>query len=161
MEGKTSIVKLLGLPDPFAVIVLTFSFILLLAPYFSGADFGLFKIPQFTNAARRKLKIIGPIVFLGFAILFVPMISQHIPSANRYSSNNALSPSNSNLSTPPDVHNEIQQHLASARNLYDKAQYEEALKECDKALALEPDNEATLNLKQQINKTREILNKNQ
>lgn len=78
MEQRTSIIKLLGLPDTFAVVLLTFSFILALAPYFSGADFGLFKIPQFTDSARKKLKVIGPLLFLAIGMLFIPMIPQGV-----------------------------------------------------------------------------------
>jgi hypothetical protein len=169
VEDKTSIVKLLGLPDTFAVVLLTFSFVLLLAPYFSGADFGLFKIPQFTDPARKKLKIIGPIVFLVMLILFVPVIpnAPTIPrngsdtTDKRSDSHNAQTNSNSNLSTPRDVFNQAQQHLARARDLYARAQYDDALKECDKVLALEPENQDALSLKTSINKTKEILNRNQ
>lgn len=69
------------------MLLLTFSFILLLAPYFSGADFGLFKIPQFTDSARKKLKIIGPIVFLALVMSFVPMIRVPKPNAPNPSDN--------------------------------------------------------------------------
>lgn len=169
MEDKISIVKLLGLPEAFAVVLLTFSFVLLLAPYFSGADFGLFKIPQFTDLARKKLKIIGPIIFLVLFTLFVPVIP-HAPktpkngseTGNRQSdSNNAQTNSNSNLSTPRDVHNQVQQHLSRARVLYAGAQYEDAVKECDRALGLEPENQDALNLKKEINNAIQILNRSQ
>ena len=70
---KTSLYKLSGIPDSFGVVLLTFAFILLLAPYFSGADFGLFKIPVFGQPAKKWLKIIGPIAFLACAFPFVPV----------------------------------------------------------------------------------------
>ena len=70
---KISLYKLSGIPDTFGVVLLTFAFILLLAPYFSGADFGLFKIPVFGQPAKKWLKIIGPIAFLACAFPFVPV----------------------------------------------------------------------------------------
>jgi hypothetical protein len=159
LEDKTSIVKLLGLPEAFAVVLLTFSFVLLLAPYFSGADFGLFKIPQFTDLARKKLKIIGPIVFLVSFILFLPVI-RHGPRTS-VNGNDVTTNGSSNLSTPRDVHNEVQKHLARARDLYAQREYKDAVKECDKALDLEPENQDALTLKTSINKTMEVLNRNQ
>lgn len=64
----------LGLTAGFGAPLLLFGFILLLAPYFSGADFGAFKIPLFTERARRLLKIIGPVVFILFILMFIPLI---------------------------------------------------------------------------------------
>lgn len=72
---KSSLFKLSGLPDPFGVVLLSFSFILLLAPYFSGADFGLFKIPTFTLGAKKWLKVIGPVIFLTCMLSFIPMFT--------------------------------------------------------------------------------------
>ena len=54
----------MGIPDEFGVIVLTFSFVLLLTPYLSGSDFGIFKIPDLTEKINKKLKYIGPIIFI-------------------------------------------------------------------------------------------------
>lgn len=64
----------LGIPDGFGAVLLTFGFILVLAPYFSGADFGAFKIPLFTERARKWLKIIGPVVFTLFILICIPFI---------------------------------------------------------------------------------------
>jgi len=171
LEERVSIIKLLGLPETFAVVLLTFSFILALAPYFSGADFGLFKIPQFTDSARKKLKIIGPIIFLALVTLFVPMIPRQVSTnsnnANRSDNDNKQSNSNNTrienaVSPTPtvDVHAQAQQHIKRANELYDKADFEEALKECDKALALEPDNQEARDLKEQITGTMKTLNSN-
>lgn len=172
LEERTSIIKLLGLPETFAVLLLTFSFILALAPYFSGADFGLFKIPQFTDSARKKLKIIGPIIFLALVILFVPMIPQHVSTKsnndNRSDNDNKQGASNNaqteNAVSPTplvNVHAQAQQHVKRANDLYNNANFEDAINECDKALALEPENQEALSLKTRINKTREVLNRNQ
>src|SRR4051812_24372771 len=71
---KVSLFRLLGWPDPFGVVLLSLFLILLLAPYFSGADFGLFKVPMFTEGAKKWLRIIGPIMFIVCAVSFVPII---------------------------------------------------------------------------------------
>lgn len=160
MEERASIIKLLGLPETFAVLLLTFSFILFLAPYFSGADFGLFKIPQFTDPARKKLKIIGPIVFLALVALFVPMISSPAakPTAPNPGDNTnkpggpETTPTNNggDRVAPTDVHAEVQQHIQRANELYNNADLEDAVKECDKALDLEPGNREARDLKEEI-----------
>ncbi len=170
MEEKINIIKLIGLPDTFAVVLLTFSFILALAPWFSGADFGLFKIPQFTDVAKKKLKIIGPIVFFALLILFVPMIPQRASTnsnnANRSDNDNRRNDSNNAATkrdgdpTPADVHAQAQQHIKHAYDLYHIADLEGAVKECDKALELEPENQEALKLKQDIKGTMEIVNSN-
>jgi len=162
----------MGLPETFAVLLLTFSFILLLAPYFSGADFGLFKIPQFTDSARKKLKIIGPIVFLALVMSFVPLIPGRVAKPNESNPvNNTNKPDgpdatptkndgNRATPTPTDVRAQVQQHVKRANELYNNADLEEAVKECDKALELEPANPEALNLKERIQGTIKILNPN-
>ncbi len=52
--------------------------ILLIAPYAAGQDFGIFKVPSFSIRARRRLKLIAPVLCLVFAIGFAPW-----PAANR------------------------------------------------------------------------------
>jgi hypothetical protein len=163
LEDKISIIKVIGLPESFAVVLLTFSFILLLAPYFSGADFGLFKVPQFTDGARKKLKIIGPVIFLVLVMLFPHLIASRAPAvssnANRNGANDNRNESLTKDDNKPvpsiDVHNQAQQHIARARGLYNQAKYEDAIKECDAALGLEPANQEALNLKEHINGTLE------
>ena len=158
MEDKTSIIKILGLPEAFTAVLLIIGLILSLAPYFSGADFGLFKIPQFTDTARKKLKIIGPVIFLLLVTLFIPMIHLRAitPSDNANRSN-----TNGNVSPPIDIHNQVQKHIARARNLYEQTKYEDALKECEEALRLEPENQEALKLKSDINGTIDILKRTQ
>ncbi|HWW76252.1 MAG TPA: hypothetical protein VNZ44_12695 [Pyrinomonadaceae bacterium] len=161
MEERASIIKLLGLPETFAVLLLTFSFILALAPYFSGADFGLFKIPQFTDSARKKLKVIGPLVFLALVMLFVPVVGQHAPekpnpvnpdnNTNKQAAPDATpTKEESGRATPADVHAEVQQHIKRANELYNHADLEDAVGECDKALNLEPGNREARDLREEI-----------
>ena len=163
LEDKISIIKLSGLPEPFAIVLLTFSFILFLAPYFSGADFGLFKIPQFTDPARKKLKIIGPVIFVLLVALFIPMIpNQSDKEGKQTNSNSSRTKNDSNLTPPLDVRNQAQQHIKRAHDLFEQGagHYPDAIKECDEALGLEPDNQEALQLKKQINNTIEILKRN-
>lgn len=86
---KTSVFEWSTLPTPFGVVLLILALIFLLSPYFSGADFGVFKIPIFTPAAKRWLKVIGPIVFCLCVAIFLPIISKQQPSTGN--SNTALS----------------------------------------------------------------------
>jgi hypothetical protein len=81
---KSSLFKISGLPDPFGVVLLVFSLILLLAPYFSGTDFGLFKIPIVSQSAKKLLKIIGPLLFVSCILFFLPIFpkNQQEPSAS-------------------------------------------------------------------------------
>jgi hypothetical protein len=71
---RTSLFKMTTLPDAFGVVLLVFSFILLLAPYFSGTDFGLFKVPTVNDPTKKVLKIIGPVIFISIVLLFVPIV---------------------------------------------------------------------------------------
>ena len=62
----------IGLPNEFGVVLLIFSFILLIAPYLSGFDFGIFKIPRFSKKTKQRLKYIGPIIFIICLLLYYP-----------------------------------------------------------------------------------------
>ena len=89
---KTSLFKQSGLPDQFGYVVLTFSFILLLSPYFSGADFGVLKIPSFAPSTKRWLKIVGP-ALLGICVFcFLPIFSGDQPATSVLESNPELKP---------------------------------------------------------------------
>jgi hypothetical protein len=92
MKDYVSLFKFSGLPDSFGVILLAFTFILVLAPYFSGADFGLFKVPLFTTAAKKWLKIIGPVIFVTCVFSFIPVIP--IKNSAPADLNNKNNPSN-------------------------------------------------------------------
>lgn len=74
MSDKLSLFKWSGLPETFGGVLLVFSLILLLSPYFSGADFGVFKIPILTPSAKKWLRIIGPIMFGLCVFSFLPII---------------------------------------------------------------------------------------
>ena len=101
MIDRLSLFKLSGLPDSFGVILLCFSFILLLAPYFSGGDFGLFKIPKFTESAKKWLKKFGPVLFVLCLLTFVPLIK---PQEKQGETSAAQSPTPVIASTEPPKH---------------------------------------------------------
>lgn len=67
-----SIPDILGIPREFQLLMLTLILILSISPYVSNVDFGIFKIPEFTQKAKSKLKIIGPILLLLFFIRIIP-----------------------------------------------------------------------------------------
>lgn len=79
-----SILTFLGLPGQFGVTLLLFTFILFLAPYLAGLDFGVLRIPDFSEGARRKLKWIGPLTLLVAIFLHIPFLTlaQPEPPAN-------------------------------------------------------------------------------
>jgi len=72
---KISLFRVLGLPDSFGAVLLILALILLLSPYFSGADFGIFKIPVISQPGRKSIKILGPIVFILCVLSFLPVFS--------------------------------------------------------------------------------------
>jgi hypothetical protein len=70
---------ILGIPLEFQVVILPLILILSISPYVSNVDFGIFIIPEFTQKAKSKLKIIGPILLLLF---FIPIIPPPPPDCN-------------------------------------------------------------------------------
>lgn len=68
-----SLFHMIGLPEAFGNVLLLLSFALLISPYFSGTDFGAFKVPSFTPVRNKKLKRIGPVIFVVCVFLFIPI----------------------------------------------------------------------------------------
>ncbi len=71
-KQRVSFFSLLKLPDTVNVLLI-FAFILLISPYLSGSDFGIFKIPSFSANLLQLLRIAGPIIFVVTLILFLPL----------------------------------------------------------------------------------------
>lgn len=69
---------LLGIPDQIAAILFTLSLILSLAPYFSGIDFGVVKIPLLDESIRRRLRVVGPIFLIAMLGMFAPFWSKPV-----------------------------------------------------------------------------------
>ena len=96
MNEKESILSFLALPSEFGLILLIVALTLLLAPYFSGADFGRFKIPNFPPKTRRSLRVIGPLFLIVTVILYLPIISlAQSGSFQNFESNNGTPGSDS------------------------------------------------------------------
>jgi hypothetical protein len=72
--NRQNLFKILGLPDHFGVILLIFTLILLIAPYFPGLDFGIFKVPKISPKIAQTLKFIAPILFLASIFMYLPII---------------------------------------------------------------------------------------
>ncbi len=76
---KISLFELLGWQDDFGVLLLSVCFILLLAPYLAGKDFGIIKIPEFSLQTKRALRWLGPLLFIACAVALVaPLIPVEI-----------------------------------------------------------------------------------
>jgi len=77
VEKTFSIIEILGLPSALGASLLLFALILSVAPWLPGADFGIFKIPDFADSVKRCLRILGPVIFI-LAILFhLPIFPGH------------------------------------------------------------------------------------
>ncbi len=74
MDG--SIFAKLGIPSDFILLLIIFSFILMLAPYFSGMDFGIFMVPQFSQQTKSRLRIFGPLLFALCIIFNFPLSTE-------------------------------------------------------------------------------------
>lgn len=68
---------ILGIPDAVGGTFAVFAFIIALSPYVSKQDFGIFKTPQFEASTTKRLKVVGPIVFLTTLALFLPLWPTH------------------------------------------------------------------------------------
>ena len=75
-DQKMNILTFLGIPEQVGILILTLSLILLISPYFSNTDFGIFKIPIFPEKTQKRLKIFGPIIFLVSNLMFFPFIEK-------------------------------------------------------------------------------------
>ncbi len=69
----TSTYKLLEWPDQIGITFFLLFFILTLAPYMSGADFGIFRIPTLAEKSRKRLKYVGPCFLILSLIGFFPL----------------------------------------------------------------------------------------
>ena len=63
----------LGLPDALGTGAVVLALIFALAPYTAGSDFGILKVPTFSEGAQKRLKIAGPILLAMALALFLPL----------------------------------------------------------------------------------------
>ena len=75
MKEKKSFVELSHLPDKFWEVFIIFTFVILISPFFSGMDFGVVKVPQFSPFWNSILLPIGFGLFTLAALSFYPFFS--------------------------------------------------------------------------------------
>ncbi len=63
-----------GLPDSAGLMLLGVALIMLLSPYVGGADFGIFKVPEFSFRNDAAFKLVGPIATLFSLGTFAPIL---------------------------------------------------------------------------------------
>jgi len=78
--NKESALTAIGLPGEFGAALLILGLVLLLAPYFAGHDFGAFKIPAFKPALKRRLRVLGPAIFVLVVVMHIPIIQTESPT---------------------------------------------------------------------------------
>jgi len=71
-SDRRSTLEVLGVPKEFGSILLILALILLISPYVGGTDWGIFKVPQFSQRTTMVLRWLGPLLFLASILLFVP-----------------------------------------------------------------------------------------
>lgn len=76
-SDNKSTLQVIGIPEKFGLVLLTFALILAISPYMGGTDFGIFKVPGFSPKVARALCFLGPILLLVAVLLFVPFWKQN------------------------------------------------------------------------------------
>ena len=79
-KSKRSIIKTLGLPESFGLLLLTLGLILFLSPYLPGMDLGVFKVPAFNKDVGRSLSLLGPVFLALTVLLFAPVVGTREPA---------------------------------------------------------------------------------
>ena len=77
-RAMRSLYDLAGLPTEITGPLFVLMLILCLTPYFSGSDFGIFKIPDIPPHAKRRWRIWGPIALLIVLAGFFPLVPRPV-----------------------------------------------------------------------------------
>ncbi len=80
MHARKSTMAKLGLPEAFGVLVLTLAVVLLFAPYFADADFGIFKVPALAAPTRHFLQYFGPVFLVLAGLSYYPFWTEQVTS---------------------------------------------------------------------------------
>jgi hypothetical protein len=72
MGSKQSTYEKLGIPSPIGETVGLLGLALTLSPYLAGVDFGILKIPDFSEPGKHAMRMYGPVVLAGSLLLFFP-----------------------------------------------------------------------------------------
>jgi hypothetical protein len=76
MQKGDSVLQWLGLPSEFGIALLVVSFALAVAPYLTGADFGVVKVPALELRIRKRLRWVGPLALLISILLHIPALAK-------------------------------------------------------------------------------------
>ncbi len=71
-----NILEAANLPEQFGLALLLLSLALLIGSYLDDLNFGFFRIPWLSRSRKKKLKIIGPILFLAALVVHFPLLPQ-------------------------------------------------------------------------------------
>jgi hypothetical protein len=80
----------LGLPEAFGVLVLTLAVVLLFAPYFADADFGVFKVPALGVPTRHFLQYFGPLFLVVALLAYYPFWPEQAPGVRSAATTTAI-----------------------------------------------------------------------
>ena len=72
-QSRRSTFDLTSLPTPFGTVVLTLVLVLVLTPYLSGANVGIFRVPTLGPSAKNVLRFAGPVAMVLTVGLFIPI----------------------------------------------------------------------------------------
>jgi hypothetical protein len=78
-RNRRSTLNLLGVPDQFGVLLLTFALVLTVAPYLGEVHMGIFKVPKFSTEQTMRLQYLGPFILVIFLLLFLRVWSPVVP----------------------------------------------------------------------------------
>jgi hypothetical protein len=68
-----SIFQILGIPEGISIPVTLITTAFCISPYFSNLDFGILKIPDIQNAAKKRIKFLSPVVLGLLIICYIPI----------------------------------------------------------------------------------------
>ncbi len=80
MTQKQSVYGRLGIPVTIGVTVTLLALVLAIAPYMADKDFGFLRVPDFSEATKHELRLLGPILLAASLFLFFPFLEIHAGS---------------------------------------------------------------------------------
>ena len=76
MDGKLNILSASGLPAELGLLIGVLSLALLVVPLFAGQNYGLFKIPWFSQNNKKTYRKIGVVLLILTVALHIPFLDQ-------------------------------------------------------------------------------------
>ncbi len=111
-----SVLEATGLPSQFGTTLLLLFLILSIVPFFSGKDFGVLKIPEFGEASKRRLRLVGPLLLLTAIILHLPLLPLRTPTESHLEDRNPATSVDADIedSAPGKINSDLNESRASA-----------------------------------------------